>query len=155
MGVVVVGVDGSAAARQALRFAAEEASLRGAALRVVNAWLAPSFEGVPVPMVAGFPIEYGRPFEEVVADARAASAALIEREVAEVLGPEPGMEVEQVALEGRAAAVLVEASRDVELLVVGARGLGGFKELLLGSVSHQCAQHAACPVVIVRAAREN
>ena len=46
--------------------------------------------------------------------------------------------------------MLSEAAEDADLLVVGSRGLGGFKELLLGSVGHQCAQHAPCPVVIVR-----
>ena len=54
-------------------------------------------------------------------------------------------------VEGAPSAVLVDESRDADLLVVGSRGLGGFSGLLLGSVSQQCAHHAACPVVIVRA----
>jgi nucleotide-binding universal stress UspA family protein len=58
--------------------------------------------------------------------------------------------VHRVLIEGAAAQALLSAAIDAELLVVGSRGLGGFKELLLGSVSHQCANHAPCPVVIVR-----
>jgi len=59
------------------------------------------------------------------------------------------MEVERRVVQGRAAAALVDESRDADLLVVGSRGHGGFAGLLLGSVSQQCAHHAACPVVIV------
>lgn len=62
----------------------------------------------------------------------------------------PEFDVETRAVEGQAARVLLDASQDADLLVVGSRGLGGFRELLLGSVSQQCAHHATCPVVIVR-----
>jgi nucleotide-binding universal stress UspA family protein len=58
--------------------------------------------------------------------------------------------IERRVVEGKPAQVLLDQSRDSELLVVGSRGLGDFSGLLLGSVSQQCAQHAACPVVIVR-----
>jgi nucleotide-binding universal stress UspA family protein len=54
------------------------------------------------------------------------------------------------AVQGQAAGVLLHASRDADLLVVGSRGLGGFRGLLLGSVSRQCVDHASCPVVVVR-----
>jgi nucleotide-binding universal stress UspA family protein len=57
--------------------------------------------------------------------------------------------VERVVREGQPAEVLVEAAEDADLLVVGSRGLGGFRGLLLGSVGQQCAHHARCPVVIV------
>ncbi len=52
-------------------------------------------------------------------------------------------------IEGQAVSVLTGEAADADLLVVGSRGLGGFRGLLLGSVSHQCAQHAACPVLVV------
>ena len=61
-----------------------------------------------------------------------------------------GVAIEQRVVEGTAGAVLVDESHEADLLVVGSRGRGGFAQLLLGSVSQQCAHHAACPVVIVR-----
>jgi nucleotide-binding universal stress UspA family protein len=62
----------------------------------------------------------------------------------------PAVKVETAVVEGRPARVLVEMSADADLLVVGSRGLGGFSELLLGSVSQQCVHHAHCPVTVVR-----
>jgi nucleotide-binding universal stress UspA family protein len=139
MSVVVVGVDGSAGADEALRFAATEASLRGAKLRVVCAWEVPAAVyagawGLGADQEAGF----GDAAQEVADSARGLAARL-----------EPKLEVESHVARGQPADVLVNESQDADLLVVGSRGLGGFKRLLLGSVSQQVAHHAACPVVIV------
>jgi nucleotide-binding universal stress UspA family protein len=76
----------------------------------------------------------------------------LERAIAEIARDADGVEIESKVVEGGAAEVLVEAVGGDDLLVVGSRGHGGFAGLLLGSVSQQCAQHAPCPVVIVRAA---
>jgi nucleotide-binding universal stress UspA family protein len=143
MGVIIVGVDRSAGAEEALRFAFEEAQLRGATLRAVHAWQfgyigAPSLEGT-VP-VLGAELDEHRSAAEAVLDAMVREAI-----------PEAGdIRIERRVVEGAAAAVLVEESRGADLLVVGSRGHGGFAQLLLGSVSQQCAHHAECPVVIVR-----
>jgi len=147
MSVIVVGVDHSPEAREALRFAFEEAQLRRAKLRVVHAWLfgyisATGFE-------SSFPVLGGERNET-----RGAVVAAVDATLRDVV-PEAGdVEIERRIVEGTPAAVLVEESRDADLLVVGSRGLGGFSGLLLGSVSQQCAHHAACPVVIVRPPRE-
>jgi nucleotide-binding universal stress UspA family protein len=143
MGVIIVGVDRSAGAEEALRFAFEEAQLRRSTLRAVHAWQfgyigAPSLEGT-VP-VLGAELDEHRSAAEAVLDAMVREAI-----------PEAGdIRIERRVVEGAAAAVLVEESRGADLLVVGSRGHGGFAQLLLGSVSQQCAHHAECPVVIVR-----
>ncbi|MGH2971598.1 MAG: universal stress protein [Gaiellaceae bacterium] len=146
MNVIVVGVDQSAGAKAALMFAHEEARLRGAALRAVHAW---RFGYNGYIGYAGF--EGGAPaVGDDISELREAAAAALDATVREAL-PSPGLvEIEQRVVEGTAGAVLIDESRNADLLVVGSRGHGGFAQLLLGSVSQQCAHHAACPVVIVR-----
>jgi nucleotide-binding universal stress UspA family protein len=148
MGVIVVGVDHSAGANAALRFALDEARLRHATLRVVHAYQfgyigATGLEGA-LPALGGEPEDFHR----------AAEAALGET-LRDVGAETDGVAIERRVDQGAAAAVLVEESRGADLLVVGSRGHGGFAQLLLGSVSQQCAQHAFCPVVIVRGTAKN
>lgn len=134
---VVVGIDGSEGSARALRFAHEEARLRGARLDVVLAWGLLSQPGVP----EGGRIDPG--FD--TADAQ----AFVERFVGEVLGAEPGVDVHPVPVCDLPAAALLDQAAGADLVVVGARGLGGFRGLLLGSVSQQVVQHAPCPVAVV------
>jgi nucleotide-binding universal stress UspA family protein len=143
MSVIVVGVDHSAGANEALRFALEEARLRRATLRVVHVWHF-RYEGWTGMEVGLLPIV------DELHDLRDAAAAALDSTLQEAIPDTAGVEVERRVVEGAPAAMLVEESRDADLLVVGSRGLGGFAQLLLGSVSQQCAHHAECPVVIVR-----
>ena len=137
---VVVGVDGSECSLRALRWAARDAELTGAVLEVITAWTFPE-HAAPLGVVVRLPWP-----EDLMAQAREALDALIEREL-------PGCDrtrVQAQVIRGSAAAVLLEAARDADLLVVGNRGRGAFAELLLGSVSEHCVRHAPCPVVVVR-----
>jgi nucleotide-binding universal stress UspA family protein len=139
MGTIVVGVDGSEGSVEALRFALGEAALRGAAVRAVNAWHV-------------LPMAYETGWAGVAADLgeypKLAQAAL-EHALDTAGTPGSGVEVTPVVREGQAAEILCEEARGADLLVVGSRGHGGFLDLLLGSVSQQCAHHAPCPVTIV------
>jgi nucleotide-binding universal stress UspA family protein len=148
VGVVVVGVDFSEGAKAALRFGLAEAKLRQAKLRVVHAW---RFDYIGVSALEGFYPIIGSDLSDV----RKAAEAALEAILAEVVSDENNVEVVSVVVEGAAGAVLVGESQDAELLVVGSRGHGGFAGLLLGSVSQQCAHHAACPVVIIPHERQN
>jgi nucleotide-binding universal stress UspA family protein len=148
MGVIVVGVDHSAGAQAALRFALEEARLRQATLRVVHAW---QFGYIGATGLEGFLPAAGGELE----DFRQSAEAALDETLRDVGVDEDGVAIERRVDQGTAAAVLVEESRGAELLVVGSRGHGGFAQLLLGSVSQQCAQHASCPVVIVRGTAKN
>ena len=136
---VVVGVDTAAAAEPAVGFAFEEASLRGARLRVIHAWSHPASDGpgdmqplVYDPrMVAG---EELRHLEESLTTWR---------------DKFPDVEAVSDVIHGRAARVLAGASARADLLVVGTRGRGGFRGLLLGSVSHALLHRAHCPLAVV------
>jgi nucleotide-binding universal stress UspA family protein len=143
MNVIVVGVDNSDGAKAALAFAHEEARLREATLRAVHAWQFgyigyAGFEAT-MPAVGGD-----------IRELRAAAATTLDETLRQAIPDAGDVKIEQRVVEGTAGAVLVDESRDADLLVVGSRGHGGFAQLLLGSVSQQCAHHAACPVVIVR-----
>lgn len=135
---IVVGVDGSSSARSALRWAVQQADLTGARVQAVAAWEFPAFyswEGGPMP-----PDDFER------------SARNGMDETVDAVLAETGSDVSlQRDLEhGHAAQMLLDAARGADLLVVGSRGHGSFYGALLGSVSQRCAQHAECPVVIVR-----
>jgi nucleotide-binding universal stress UspA family protein len=137
---IVVGVDGSHHAERALEFAAEEARRRNAAVHVVTAWHVPAAVYGP-----GFAPMANPPVEDETREAAEQVAA----RAAESLRAR-GLEVETSVCHSQAADALIDQSRGADLLVVGSRGHGGFAGLLLGSVGQQCAQHAACPTVIVR-----
>ncbi len=79
---------------------------------------------------------------------RSGAERILDEAITEALG---AVDVERVVTEGSAGEVLVQASGDADLVVVGSRGRGGLRGALLGSVSSHVAQHAPCPVVIVRA----
>ncbi len=142
-GRVVVGIDGSDASRRAARWAAYEARLRGAKLEIVSAWHVPLYGYVHLGSVTAISQDIADGLVEH-AEERLAEAT---REARVEAGD---IELESIAAEGQPAKVLLQVSEGADLLVVGSRGLGGFHELLLGSVSQQCAQHASCPVVIIR-----
>jgi nucleotide-binding universal stress UspA family protein len=147
-GRVVVGVDGSAGSLTALRFAFDEAARQGTGLLVVAAFELPDLWWA----------SYGVPVSNTVDDVRSHVEQTVRSAVAETLKDQvdapdaPTLEV--VARAGNAAEVLLSASDGSPLLVVGNRGLGGFKRMLLGSVSLQCVQHATCPVTVVHSSEE-
>jgi nucleotide-binding universal stress UspA family protein len=139
-GRIVVGVDGSQESLAALRWAGEEARIRGATIVAVTAWENTNVTSMAMPG--------GLLPPDLSAELRGGAEEMQQKAVTEA-GLDPAA-VETAVVEGGAAWVLLEAARGADLLVVGSRGIGGFKELVLGSVSQQVAHHAGCPVVIVR-----
>ncbi|MGW4018316.1 MULTISPECIES: universal stress protein [Rhodococcus] len=136
---VVVGVDGSPQSLLALEWAVTEARLRHGQLRVVTGWQFPAaavgMEGLRWELES---------FQRVARQIQARALKGVDLE---------GIAVSREIHEGPAASVLLMASKDADLLVVGSRGHGGFTTLLLGSVSNQIAHHATCPVLIIRPKR--
>jgi nucleotide-binding universal stress UspA family protein len=148
MAKIVVGVDGSTGARQALAWAAAEALLRGASLHVVHGWMVPLIDAMPEPWVLGSP-QIGPSDEEVYAHLAARAKGVLDDALDQVRAEHPELEIDGELCEARPAETLIASAGDADLLVVGSRGRGGFKGLLLGSVSVQCVHHAPCPVVVV------
>jgi nucleotide-binding universal stress UspA family protein len=136
-GTIVVGMDGSDTSVSALRWACDVASRSGAAVEAVITWQWPTGLGPAMAFPAGYDPE---------GDAR----TMLDEDLGPMAASHPAVVIGSRVIEGRAAEVLVEASRTAELLVVGSRGHGAFAGMLLGSVSQHCASHALCPVVIYR-----
>lgn len=130
---IAVGVDDSDGGRAALAWAVAEARQWGANLEVVLAW------SILV-----------QPTSEFEPDFDQARAHDVVNELLEAHDLE-GLEIKRTVVNDLAPRALLDASHRSDLVVVGARGLGGFAGLMLGSVSQQVVTHAACPVVVVRA----
>jgi nucleotide-binding universal stress UspA family protein len=140
----VVGIDGSDSSKEALRWAVEEARLRGAELVALHAYELPfvSPDVSPAPRVD---------VVELASHVHERALGLVTAAVEEVVGNDSFVRVEPLAVEGVSPeSVLIEASRDADLLVVGSRGHSELAEVVLGSVSQECAHHAACPVLLHR-----
>jgi nucleotide-binding universal stress UspA family protein len=139
---IVVGVDGSDASKEALRWAIRQARLTGAGVNAVTAWRYPATYGLAP--VGGEAIDFEGHARKTLIGA-----------LNEVSGLEPDVPVRPLVTEGRAGEVLLRAAQGADLLVVGSRGHGEFASAVLGSVSLHCVLHARCPVLILRDGREH
>ncbi|GAA4171444.1 universal stress protein [Gryllotalpicola koreensis] len=132
---IVVGLDGSERSIGALRRAVVLADALGADLELVAVWQYPSIGSGSYPADTEL-------FESWARD------SLVEAK-AKVWGATPPASLQAYVRNGSPARVLIEESRDADMLVVGSRGHGGFAGLMLGSVSMAVAEHAKCPVLVV------
>lgn len=142
-GPVVVGVDGSPLSLAAVEFALEQAVRRGTSVVAIHAWWLDFVDGVVVTTP-------GSPQWEMAAES-------MRRTVTESLTAcrqrYPDVDVSVRLVQARPADALVDASREASLVVLGARGRGGFAGLLLGSVSREVLMHAHAPVAVARTSR--
>jgi len=133
---ILVGVDGSPTSLEAPRTAARLGAALDLPVRAVTTW-------VIDPVLAGYvPVDTTGPEET--------ARAILDQSVAAAFDGEPPVDLQADLVYGPAAPTLVEESRTASMLVVGSRGLGGFRGMLLGSVSQTCVQHAHCPVLVIR-----
>ncbi|WP_393086159.1 universal stress protein [Streptomyces sp. LN704] len=131
--LVVIGVDGSANSREAMTFAFEEAALSGARLRAVTVRH----------------LHPGRPAGGEGDDVENQSRAELSEATAEWREKYPQVEIEYRVKYGHPARALAHTAAHARCLVVGSRGLGGFRGMLVGSVSHVLLHQAICPVIVV------
>jgi nucleotide-binding universal stress UspA family protein len=139
-GPVVVGVDDSPHGPTVVRTAFEEAARRDATLVAVHAWT----------VELSTPDGAFEDFHQAAAHGERAGGQLLERVVGQVARDFPGVRTTLCLGDRSAAAELVEASRGAQLVVVGSRGVGGLRGLLLGSTAHAVIHHADCPVLVER-----
>lgn len=139
-GPIVVGLDGSTASDQALRYAFEAASRTGTPLLAVHAWAGLGAAKLLIP-----------PANELTFESiEAAEHRMLAEQLAVWQEKYPDVAIEHQVIHQRPAAALIELGHHARILVVGSHGRGGFTRLLLGSVSQAVAQHAPCPVAVVR-----
>ena len=135
---IVVGVDGSPHSEAALRWALDEAAARGGSVSAVFCWQIP-FLSIPGAFDRE---ELEQTYKNYV------------NEIVSAVAPSPAVPLATVVAEGDPAGSLLIAAAQAELLVVGTRGRSPFAGLVLGSVSQRCAAAASCPIVLVKADRE-
>jgi nucleotide-binding universal stress UspA family protein len=134
-GRIVVGVDGSAPSNDALRWAGRIGAALGLKIDAITSWEFATSYGM-----GGVPLDY-RPDTD--------AAQVMSEALTAVFGDAVPDGLRSVVREGHPAKILLDASNEAEMLVVGSRGHGGFVGQLLGSVSAPCATHASCPVVVI------
>jgi nucleotide-binding universal stress UspA family protein len=134
----VVGVDGSDNARRAAEWAVDQAIGRDVRIIVLATWTVPLVTTGMLPTALALP-DWSE-LESALQRSTEAMATELSRD---------GVEVQARIAQGPAAHVLIEASREADLLVVGARGLGRFRGLVLGSVSQRCASHGVVPTAVI------
>jgi nucleotide-binding universal stress UspA family protein len=144
MGTIVVGFDRSEHSLDALRWAAAEAVLRNAHLRVITAW--------DVPFYFDSHDRSVRPQDQVYQDQVHQDTMTAVAEAVDQVVSDPAMfeSIEMVVEHGSPTPLLLAQSVEADMVVVGARGTGGFLGLILGSTADKLTGHAKCPVVSVR-----
>ena len=140
---IIVGVDGSGHSQRALVRAIKEAAAHQAPLTVITVHQA-------IMGFGGGPVFYPEDLTETER-VREAAQAETDKALAEAGEPRPES-VTVKAIHGFPPEVLIEASRDADMIVLGSRGVGGFGHLMMGSVTSQVAHHASCPILIVPSA---
>jgi nucleotide-binding universal stress UspA family protein len=143
---VVVGVDGSQAGLAAAHYAASMAIRHQTELKLIYVHQSYFYGWGPVPLAPSFAL--------ADAEARQLAKESLAHAAAEIDASHPGVSVETQLLDGLPAPVLIDLSQEATATVVGSRGIGGFEELLLGSVSAQVASHGHGTVVVVRPAAD-
>ncbi len=143
-GGILVGHDGSKASSQAVAWAARHASRLGVPLHVMRAW---SLTNAPRPatMEPGY-VPPPKDFEDAVLKRLASDV--------EALDLPSEWKIELHAVRGQSAAKLIETAAGAEMVVIGARGAGGFRGLLFGSTADQVMRHSPCPVVVLPVGRD-
>ena len=141
MSGIFVGVDGSTHSQTALDWAMREAGIRHAPLTVIT---------VHEVAASGWGGSLEFPADEIMREEERKAVQEAVDQTAAQLGDAAPREITVQALIGQPAPLLIEASKGADLLIVGSRGSGGFARLLLGSVTTQVAEHALCPVTIIK-----
>lgn len=132
--IVVVGVDGSPDSQKAVEWAEQYAVAVGAQLRLIAAW--------------SWPVSYGQELHVDGCQPEAAADSTLEKAKASLSMADD--DIEAHVRKGAAPTILVDASRDASVLVVGRHSYSPIARALLGSVSSYCLQHATCPVAVVQ-----
>jgi nucleotide-binding universal stress UspA family protein len=142
---IVVGVDGSAESHLAMQWALTQARCLGAEVVGVHVY------SYTLPDTPDSAVGHPETVDEVITAAEKRAALTVDEAVEAAGELARGITVTPRVVRGREAPEhLLREAADADLLVLGSRGLGGFRKLLLGSVSQKCLAHAACAVLIVR-----